>query len=107
MCNAQVKQFAAAKVPPAPRVPTAEELDLILNAILESDRNGDCCGRADREATYDMLSAARVCIFDRYMTDGPGYFGRVAVIVWAGGPELVASVTLDGKKPQMVMESLG
>jgi hypothetical protein len=88
-----------------PRGPSREELDKILFSLLDAD-TGNGCGAFDMDATFDALTNARVCIFDNYITDGPGYVGRVAVVVWAGGPEIVSVVTLDGKQGgRVVMES--
>jgi hypothetical protein len=34
-----------------------------------------------------LVERAYVAVFDDYVTDSPGYAGRVMVVVWAGGPE--------------------
>lgn len=73
-----------------PRAPTAAELARILDMACNPM---DCDADAYREA----LDAARVAVFDNYMSDSPGYTGRVAVVVWSGGPELFDVFTLDGE----------
>jgi hypothetical protein len=35
----------------------------------------------------DLMAGARICVWDNYTSDGPGYCGKVAMILWPGGPE--------------------
>ncbi len=39
------------------------------------------------EACNSVRTAA-VAVFDHYMTDCPGYAGKVMVVIWSGAPEL-------------------
>ncbi len=32
--------------------------------------------------------AAHIAVFDNYMTDGPGYAGKLMSVVWSGGPDI-------------------
>lgn len=46
----------------------------------------------------DTLAQAFVGVCDDYISDGPGYVGKVFAIVWSGGPEIVTTVVeIDGK----------
>jgi hypothetical protein len=35
----------------------------------------------------DLLGRTCIGVADKYITDGPGYAGRVIVIIWPGAPE--------------------
>jgi hypothetical protein len=43
----------------------------------------------------DRVEGAYVAVFDDYISDGPGYAGRVMVCIWSGAPELVDVFTDD------------
>lgn len=43
--------------------------------------------------TAEHLGGAAVGVADKYITDGPGYHGKVIAIVWPGGPEIVSTFT--------------
>lgn len=70
---------------PQPRRPTEPELAAIAVCI-----SGGMGGRT-REEAEEELRDQRVAVFDSYITDGPGYTGRVALVLWAGSPGLVQS----------------
>lgn len=76
----------------SPRAPTPDELRIIVYCI---------CDEHDPEfqETKDALDQAAVAVFDGYISDGPGYAGRVATVVWPGGPELFDVFILDGPQP--------
>jgi hypothetical protein len=71
---------------PTPRAPTAHELVAIAYAISEHT------GEIFLEAMENVRHANPV-VFDHYMTDSPGYIGRVAVVLWNGGPGMVTTFT--------------
>ena len=77
----------------APREPTADELDAIVAATAAAQ--GFDCTQMEWEEHEQMTRSAHIAVFDNFVSDGPGYCGRVAVIVWPGGPEIISSVTLD------------
>jgi hypothetical protein len=65
---------------PEMRSPRVQERDDILNwMVSEGQDPQDCAG---------MLSQAAVGVADGYITDGPGYAGRVISIVWSGDPSI-------------------
>ena len=77
---------------PAPRKPTSSEYHLMAAALCpETNPTAN-----DMAATQLRLLGSHCAIFDTYISDGPGYTGRVAVVVW-GEPELVSVVTFDGR----------
>ena len=40
-----------------------------------------------------MIENAAIAVFENYMSDGPGYAGKVMVVVWSGGPEFTDTYT--------------
>lgn len=62
-----------------PRKPTEEEKKQLLNYLVEHD-NFD---REDIEITVD---SAFIAVFDDYTSGGPGYSGKVMVVVYDGHP---------------------
>jgi len=67
-----------------PRTPTDEEVRGI-NAALRA-RTGD----EDHE-----VDPSRVAVFDNYISDGPGYCGTVAVVLF-GEPDYITGLTFHG-----------
>lgn len=72
------------------REPTPEELGQLLNWHLERQYG------ENHKLTYDEIEDERlsirnasICVFPNYITDGPGYSGRVMVVVWSGDPTFV------------------
>lgn len=64
------------------RAPTAVELEELAAIVAE--------GMGDEiEYARDALSGSHIGVIDNYITDGPGWFGKLAVVVWSGSPELV------------------
>ncbi len=69
----------------APRQPTDIEEHDILAAMA---RHTGC-------SIDELGGQTYIAIFDRYITDGPGFAGPVAVIIWGAGPEWVTSLKYD------------
>lgn len=61
-----------------PRPPTPDERRQLADHL--ADLGYD---REDAELTADIAYAA---VFDRYVTDCPGYAGKVMCVVWSGMP---------------------
>jgi hypothetical protein len=73
------------------RAPNNVELDQITEALRQPMG-------LDEQEGYDLTNAARIMVFDHYISDGPGYAGRVAIVLHSGGPECVDVITwTDGK----------
>jgi hypothetical protein len=56
------------------RAPTLQELE-----DLSAGMGGD----------IEALKGQRIVVWDDYISDGPGFAGKVAVILWSGGPECI------------------
>lgn len=69
----------------APRTPTPEEIEELIQHLVE---NGLC--REDAELD---VASNRIAVFDHYMTDGPGYTGKVMLVLWSGSPGCISSYT--------------
>ena len=62
-----------------PRKPTPEELRELA----------DYLRRPDEVAADDIpgfIQGACIAVFDDYISDGPGYRGKVMMVMWSGGP---------------------
>ena len=66
-----------------PRLPTLDEHHELCKAMCTND------GQSFEEAS-EILARARTAVFDRFVSDSPGYVGRVFFILAPGGPELSA-----------------
>jgi len=62
------------------RQPSQEELQELAHIVYENV--------LDEEETWQLIERAYIAVFDNYMSDTPGYCGKVMVVVWPGGPEL-------------------
>ncbi|SRR6266568_1255463 len=71
-----------------PRVPTNEEKNEVVEWLLVNDRAWRDPERGDevRAELKGLIEAAYIAVFDGYSTGGPGYVGKVMVVVWDGGP---------------------
>lgn len=72
-----------------PRWPSSSELEAIAFALCDEL----LATAEERDETRSHIAGA--VIFDDYMTDTPGYRGPVALVLFDGGPELIASLTWD------------
>lgn len=70
------------------RAPTPEEITAFL-LYYASLINGDLTEA--KEQLGEDLDSCIVGVCDDFMPDGPGYCGRVMVIVFSGGAEIVGS----------------
>ena len=67
-----------------PRVPTTTEKVELIEAVLRRWYRDPDAGV--REEVAWLVNAAAIAVFDDYCTGGPGYAGKVLVVVWDGGP---------------------
>lgn len=73
-----------------PREPTDAELRAIKETYMEDT------GLDEEEAEH--ISYAFIAVFDHYITDCPGYAGKLASVVFGGAPEFVETyIWRDGK----------
>ncbi|HZE87112.1 MAG TPA: hypothetical protein VE090_02785 [Methylomirabilota bacterium] len=80
-----------------PRKPTEEEKKEIIAYLLEHDFENN---ETERENVEGYVENAAIAVFDDYITGGPGYSGKVMVVVYDGGPnqtETYSWNSLDGK----------
>ena len=70
-----------------PRIPTEKELSS-LNELFMGRKylKSYKVSQAERDEELDYFKTASIAVFDDYITDGPGYAGKVYVIVWTGDP---------------------
>ncbi len=68
-----------------PRLPNFDERNQLIRWLCETGHERD-----DAEA---FVESAAVAVFDRYVTDGPGYAGKLMSVVWAGSPSMAAVYT--------------
>ncbi len=67
-----------------PRKPTQEEKEQLVqylwlkNYVDPTDE--------DKKQEQDFVENAAIAVFDHYITDSPGYSGRVMIVVWRGSP---------------------
>src|SRR5947209_1557583 len=63
---------------PVPRQPDQNELQQ-LTEYLQSLGGDD-------ETNTDWATSAYVAVYDNYITDGPGYCGKIMSVIWTGSP---------------------
>jgi len=68
-----------------PREPNHEEKRELYEFIIR-----EAGGNAD--AGLVVIDAC-IAVFDNYITDCPGYTGKVMIVVWPGGPDLTETYT--------------
>jgi|SRR6266566_3820163 len=68
-----------------PRKPTGEEKRELVEyvAMQKYQHPTEADLKEAREEAEGWLAGAAVAVFDHYITDGPGYTGKVMVVVWA------------------------
>lgn len=76
-----------------PRKPTEEEYYQLF-CLLWSDPE-------DKEDTMASIKGAAIAVFDGYITDGPGYAGKIMVVVWTGSPTFYEAYTWNMQTHQL------
>ncbi len=66
------------------RLPTELEKEELLKYVVNAKYIEPTPADWGEEAVY--LDSIWITVFDDYITDGPGYAGRVMVVVWGGSP---------------------
>ena len=72
------------------REATKKELQELAN--IEHEATG-----VEVEIMRDFLANSFVSVTDRYITDGPGYAGKVISVVWSGSPTIYNIYTVNSK----------
>ncbi len=68
------------------RLPNARELEQIGSWLTEHSLG---------VVFPDWTNSAWIAVFENYITDCPGYSGKVIVVVWGAGPDSVSVFTED------------
>lgn len=72
-----------------PRCPTNEELAQLAAVTTPSISPST----VEIKEQVERLEESAIAVFEGYVSDGPGFAGTLAVIVWPGGPDLVSVMT--------------
>lgn len=78
-----------------PRLPTEQELREIAT-IERSDREPDI------SEAMSFLQNACVAVFDSYTPDTPGYAGKIAIVVWPAGAEMITVYGWKNNEPYWI-----
>jgi hypothetical protein len=77
-----------------PRKPTKEEKQELLEFVV-AHKYVTKPTNEERQDDADMIENASIAMFDDYITDSPGYAGKVMVVVWSGDPSFTETYTWD------------
>ena len=69
-----------------PRKASEAELSQLAEYLIL--KQGLAADGEDAVSVRSRLESAAIAVFDHYITDGPGYAGKLMVVVWSGSPEL-------------------
>jgi hypothetical protein len=87
------------------REATPEEL-IQLREILSTENGGDEASDV-REETDSWVDNASIAVFPNYATDGPGYAGRLMVVVFAGDTDQVVTYVWRGGQIHQALSLVG
>ena len=66
-----------------PRKPTEAEKNELVTYLLVNDYAND---KDEREQVEGFVKSAAIAVFDDYISGGPGYAGKIMVVIYDGGP---------------------
>lgn len=69
-----------------PRIPTQKEAEELTRFLCT-------CYGTDEDEELGILERTYIAVFDNYITDGPGFLGKVFCLVYPGSPEFYEVVT--------------
>lgn len=69
-----------------PRKPTEDEKKELLELVIADKYRQEPAAEEREDEAEAIKNGAWVAVFDDYITDGPGYAGKVMVVVWGGSP---------------------
>ena len=69
-----------------PRKPTNKEKKELVTYILFDEFVKSSYSGEDKKAVEGLVEQSAIAVFDHYITDSPGYAGKVMVVVWSGDP---------------------
>ena len=68
-----------------PRQPNDEEINQLALYLL-AQRNADPADAEEVNDAKEQVESASAAVFDHYITDCPGYAGKLMVVIWSGDP---------------------
>ena len=74
-----------------PRKPNQKEKQELSQYLAEEYRT-------ELEDEADVVENAYIGVFDSYITDGPGYAGKVMMVVWPASPSIFDVFTWDNER---------
>ncbi len=77
-----------------PRKPTQEEKQELLESVI-AEKYLKTPTEEERQDDAGMIENAAISVFDHYITDGPGYAGKIMVVVWSGDPSFTETYIWD------------
>ena len=80
-----------------PRKPIKGEKKELVTYILYDEFGKSSVSREDKENVEGLVEQAAIAVFDDYITDSPGYAGKVMVVVWSGDPAYTDTYIWDRK----------
>lgn len=87
------------------RKPNAEEKEELakLSAV---NMSGDDYSEEDLETTRGHVEGSAIAVFDHYITDSPGYAGKLMSVVWPASPDFYeVYIWRDGKIKRLNQEA--
>jgi hypothetical protein len=67
-----------------PRKPTEEEKEQLIHYVREHQFPDPM--DENRETVPGYVERASIAVFDDYITDNPGYYGKIMMVIWSSGP---------------------
>lgn len=66
-----------------PRKPNAKERRQLLDWLADQRKEPSILENEEEE-----IAGCAIAVFDGYITDGPGYCGKIMTVVWSGAPSI-------------------
>jgi hypothetical protein len=70
----------------SPRRPTDQEVNELFNYSVFQE--GPMLDKEESDQITENVQEAAIAVFDNYISDGPGYRGKVMMVVWPGSPSM-------------------
>lgn len=90
-----------------PRKPTFEETQLLEDYLSVEMGCWHNETDADRVNIQGLMEGAAIAVFDNYITDCPGYAGKLIMVTWAGSPSMYEVFTFRGDQMERINQDKG
>ena len=80
-----------------PRLPNNEEISQLT--LYVTQQMGKPEDTDNWEVASSFMEGSAIAVFDDYITDCPGYVGKVMTVVWPASPDFYEVFTWDKNKP--------